>query len=127
MSLKCTGAGPPQRGEIVRRSLALDRGGRLAADIIGHLRYAADLVDDPVGDLLQQLIRQVRPASGHEVDSLHGARRDHPLVAANVTDHALFPAVEGLDHCTNDDVGGQHGERWFVVSPYALLTGKLGA
>ena len=37
----------------VTGSLPLDRRGRLAADVVGHPRYAADLVDDTVGDFLQ--------------------------------------------------------------------------
>lgn len=69
-------------------SLPLDGGRRLAAHVVGHAGDAGDLVDDAVGDLLQQLVGQVRPAGGHEVDGLHGAQRDHPLVAAAVADHA---------------------------------------
>ncbi len=71
-----------------RASLPLDRRGRLAADVIGHAGDATDLVDDAVRNLLQQLVRQVGPAGGHEVDGLDGAKGDDPLVTAAVADHA---------------------------------------
>src|SRR5690606_1175108 len=69
-------------------SLPLDGCRRLARHVVGDAGDALDLVDDAVGDLLQQLVGQVRPAGGHEVDGFHGAQGDDPGVAAAVADHA---------------------------------------
>src|SRR3546814_944503 len=68
--------------------LPLDRRRRLAADVVDHARYAADLVDDAIGDAAEEVVRQVCPVCGHEIDGFHRAQRDHPLVGACVADHA---------------------------------------
>ena len=70
------------------RSFPLDRRRRLARHVVGDARDAFDFVDDAVGDLFQQLVRQMRPASGHEIDGFHGTQRDDPGVTATVADHA---------------------------------------
>ena len=85
-------AASAHRGMIVGRSFPLDGGRRLAADVIGDARDVLQLVDDAVGDLLQQLIRQVRPAGRHEVDGLDGTNGDDPLVTTAIADDA-----DGLD------------------------------
>src|SRR5690606_34985650 len=68
--------------------LPLDGRGRLAAHIINNTRNTTYLIDNPVGNASQEVIRQVRPVGGHEVDGLHRAQRDHPLVGAGIADHA---------------------------------------
>src|SRR3546814_4805267 len=49
----------------LRRSFPLDRGGRLAADVVDDAGDATQLVDDAVGDAAEELVRQVRPVRGH--------------------------------------------------------------
>src|SRR5687768_3426581 len=53
------------------RSLPLDRGGRLAAHVVGDAVDAAYLVDDAARDFLEQAIRQLGPVGRHEVAGLH--------------------------------------------------------
>ena len=49
--------------------------------------HVFDLVDDAVGDFLQQLIRQVRPACSHEVDGFYRTQCDHPLITTGIAHH----------------------------------------
>lgn len=90
-------AGLPEAHDVSRlrphpprpdQSLPLNCQGRLAAHIVGYAENAFQLIDNAGENLLQQLIQQVYPASGHEVDGLDGAQSNHPLVAAAVADHA---------------------------------------
>src|SRR6266513_1020402 len=69
-------------------SLPLDGRGRLGGDVVGDAVDAAHLVDDAVGDLGEQLVRQRRPLGGHEVGTLHRAQGDDVLVGATVAHHA---------------------------------------
>src|SRR3546814_4086528 len=62
--------GVEEVGAAEVRSLPLDRRRRLAADVVDHARDAADLVDDAVGDAAEEVVRQVRPVRGHEIDGL---------------------------------------------------------
>src|SRR5690554_1391437 len=69
-------------------SFPLDGGRRLAGNIVGDPGDTADFIDDPVGHLLQELVGQMRPASGHEVDGFHCTQGDHPFVATGIANHA---------------------------------------
>src|SRR5690606_33821347 len=71
--------------------LPLYGGGRLRRNVVGHARDARDLVEDPVGDVLQEVVRQVRPARRHEVHRLDGAQGNHVVVAAGVALDAHGP------------------------------------
>src|SRR5690606_7758659 len=46
-----------------------------------------DFIDDSVGNQLQELVRQVRPAGGHEVDGFYRAQGNDPFIAAGIADH----------------------------------------
>src|SRR3712207_1989991 len=60
--------GPPGRPpHPCRRSLPLDRSGRLRRDVEHHPVDLADLVDHPRGDPLEQVVGQTRPVGGHRV------------------------------------------------------------
>lgn len=54
----------------------------LAGDIVDDAGAARDLVDDAPRAVVQELVGQVRPARGHEVDDLHRAQLDDVVVAA---------------------------------------------
>jgi len=68
--------------------LPFNGGGGLAADIVGHPVYALDLIDNSGGDLGQQLIREMRPVSGHEIIGFHGANGYHIFVSPAISHHA---------------------------------------
>src|SRR5512146_516048 len=67
--------------------LPFDRRGGLGGDIVGDAVDAAHLVDDPVRDASQQLVRQRGPVRGHEIRGLHCAQRDHVIVSPAVAHH----------------------------------------
>src|SRR5574344_1416679 len=67
-------------------SLPLDGRWWLARHVVGDTGDAFDFIDDAVGYLLQELVGQVRPACGHEVDGFHGTQGDDPGVATAVSD-----------------------------------------
>mmetsp|Transcript_155872 Transcript_155872/g.498185 ORF Transcript_155872/g.498185 Transcript_155872/m.498185 type:complete len:237 (-) Transcript_155872:803-1513(-) len=71
-----------------RRSLPLDRGGRLRRHVIAHAVDALDLVDNPVGDLRKQAVRHVIPVRSHEVRGGHRPEHAHVLVGAVVAHDA---------------------------------------
>lgn len=53
-------------------SLPLNSRRRLPRDVIDNPRHPPQLIDDPVAHRTQELVRQMRPMRGHEVDRLHG-------------------------------------------------------
>src|SRR5688572_23912914 len=59
---------PPPRSATL--SLPFDRRRRLAADVVHDPRDPAQLVDDPARDVVEEVVRQVRPVRRHEVDGL---------------------------------------------------------
>src|SRR5574337_554928 len=69
-------------------SFPLDGGRRLSADVVYDPRNAAQLVDDAVGHLAEEIVRQMCPVRGHEIDGFDRAQRDHPFVGARFADHA---------------------------------------
>src|ERR1700710_1379693 len=70
------------------RSLPFDRAWRLRCDVVDHAIDAVDLVDEPRGDLCEQLVRQARPVGRHRVLGGHGAHGDRVLVGAGIAHHA---------------------------------------
>src|SRR6476659_3900470 len=60
-------------------SLPLDCRRRLRGQVERDPVHARDLVDDPAGDRLQQVVGQARPVGGHRV--LGGDRPDHDRVS----------------------------------------------
>ena len=83
----------------------LVQGGLDQPHVIRHPTDPRNLINDPAGELLQELVGQMRPAGGHEVDGLHGAQGDDVFVAAGVADD-----TDGFDR--QEDGEGQAG---FVV------------
>src|SRR6476619_5186056 len=80
--------------------LPLDRRGGLRGDIERHPVHVFDLVDDPVGDSLQQVIRETGPVSGHRVVGGDGADHDRVGVGAAVPLDADREYAEGLPERT---------------------------
>src|SRR3954463_14091149 len=70
------------------RSLPLDGGRRLRADVVHDAVDALHLVDDARGDRREELVRQARPIGRHAVLALHRANRRRVLVGARVAHHA---------------------------------------
>src|SRR5699024_6362451 len=68
-------------------SLPLNRRRWLAGDIVGHPGDTTYFVDDPVGYQFQEVVGQMRPARGHEVDGFHCTQGNDPFVAAGIADH----------------------------------------
>src|ERR1019366_4217625 len=68
--------------------LPLDRCRRLSRNVVYDARDSGHFVDDSMSDAVQKFIRQGRPASGHEIDGLHGTQRDHMFIAPPVAHHA---------------------------------------
>src|SRR5713226_8808593 len=56
--------------------LPLDRARGLGGDVEDDPVDALDLVDDAVGDLAQEIVRQPGPVRGHGVLAHHGPERD---------------------------------------------------
>ena len=69
-------------------SLPLDRRGWFAGDVVGDAGDAGDFVDDAAGDEVEEVVGQVRPAGGHEVDGFHGPQGNNVVVAASVAHDA---------------------------------------
>ena len=46
--------------------------------------------------MVEEIVRQTRPARGHEVDGLDRAQRDHVVVLARVAEHA--DRAHGQEH-----------------------------
>ena len=94
-----------------------------------HAVDAADLVDDPVGDALQQVVGQPRPVGGHRVVGGDGADHDRVGVGAPVAldadraddrQHAeglpeLPVHLGGADLLLQDRVGGAEDVEPFAV------------
>src|SRR4029453_14800821 len=70
------------------RLFPLDRAGRLRGEIQRDAIDAADLVDDPVGHPLQQVVGEAGPIGGHRILGGNGADHDRVGVGAFV---ALYP------------------------------------
>src|SRR5213596_1304222 len=68
--------------------LPLYRRRRLARDVVDHAVDAAYFVHDAAGDFAEQIVRQRRPARGHEVAGLHRPQGDDVLIGAAVSHHA---------------------------------------
>src|SRR5882724_2735772 len=89
----------------------LDGGGRLRRDVEHDPIDALHLVDDPVADRAQELIRQSRPVRGHRVLAHDGAQRDDVRVGPEVAHDTDGPDGqedrEGLPHRPLE-AGGAH-------------------
>src|SRR3954466_15518011 len=68
--------------------LPLNRGGRFGTDIENHAPDAADLVGNPTGNPLQQVVRQFRPIGGHGIGAFDRADRDDVIVRSLVAENA---------------------------------------
>ena len=63
------------------RSLPLNRRRRLPRNVVHHARNPRHLIDHAMRHAIEKPIRQSRPARRHEIVGLHGAQRDHIVVA----------------------------------------------
>ena len=79
--LRHQGAAQPQP------SLPLDRRRRLARHVICNSRNLRNLINNPIANRLQQLIRQMRPPRRHKVDSLNSPQRNHPRIPPRIAHH----------------------------------------
>src|SRR6516164_5318317 len=68
----------------LRASFPFNGSGRFGSDVVDHAVDALDLVDDTVGDSLQQVVREVHPVGGHAVLRVHGAYGTGVGVGAHV-------------------------------------------
>src|SRR5258708_30545853 len=59
----------------------LDRRGRLSRNIVDHAGNSLHLVDDSMRDAIEKIIRQARPARGHEIHWFHRAQGTYVVVA----------------------------------------------
>ena len=66
----------------------LDRSGGLGGDIVHDAVYAGDLVYDTAGSLVEDVIRDARPVSGHKVARGDAAQREGVIVGAAVAHDA---------------------------------------
>ena len=66
----------------------LDRSGGLRGDIVHDAVYAGDLVYDTAGSLVEDVIRDARPVSGHKVARGDAAQREGVIVGAAVAHDA---------------------------------------
>lgn len=73
-------------------SFPFNRGGRLAGNVVDDAVDAADFIDDAVGDLAEEFVRQMAPDGGHEVGRFDAAQAHNPFVGAAVAHDA-----HGLD------------------------------
>ena len=69
-------------------SFPLDRSGGLGGDIVHDAVYAGDLVYDTAGGLVEDVIRDARPVSGHKVARGDAAQRESVIVSAAVAHDA---------------------------------------
>src|SRR5207249_2456719 len=69
-------------------SLPLDCSRRLAGDVKTNAVDAFDLVDNAIGDLLQQVVRQFDPISGHAVLRFDGPNGDRVFIGAHIAHNA---------------------------------------
>src|SRR5512134_238299 len=80
-----SGGAPRQAAATSAPLLPLDRRGRLRRDVVDDAIHAGNLVDDPVRDRLEHVIRDPRPVRGHRILGGDGADDDRvgvrPLVA----------------------------------------------
>src|ERR1700674_5520639 len=67
--------------------LPFDCSGWFRCDVEDHSVHALDLVDDPVADPRQHLVRHARPVGGHGVLAGHHAHRDHVGIGSVVAHH----------------------------------------
>ena len=70
------------------KSFPLDRSGGLGGDIVHDAVYAGDLVYDTAGGLVEDVIRDARPVSGHKVARGDAAQRESVIVSAAVAHDA---------------------------------------
>src|ERR1700754_1948341 len=92
-----------------------DGAGRLAGDVHHDPRDIGDLVGDPRGDLLQDVVGQPRPVRGHRVLARHRAQHHRVAVRAPVTLHTHRPDVGQQHYGELPDVAVESGLRQFVA------------
>ena len=68
--------------KMSKKLFPLDGAGGFGADIVDHAVDSVDLVDDAVGELSEQFVRQVRPVCGHTIGAGNRANGNHVFVSA---------------------------------------------
>src|SRR3989344_1199753 len=92
--MRCMGAWASQSNRILLPSLILNRSRRLLSNIVDNPVHSPDLVDDPAGDMGEELVGQLRPVRGHGVLRGHRPQRDDVRVRARIPHDADAPDRE---------------------------------
>src|SRR5262249_24481392 len=77
----------PEHSDPRHRSLPFNSRRRLGGDVVDDARDPGHLVDDAPRDVVEELVRQVRPVRGHEIHRLDRTQRDDVVVPAPIAHH----------------------------------------